>query len=314
MPKVDSDQTINFRHFYKILLMGKLIQEIQKGNVLVSDGAWGTFLQKKGLKPGECPEQWNITRSDDVFDIAKSYIEAGADMIETNSFGGNWFKLSNYNLESQVFELNKAAAEISRKAAGPNKLVLGSVGPTGKLLMMEEVTEEELYDAFKKQSIALEAGGADAIVIETMTDLEEARIAVKAAKENTGCDVVCTMTFDKILSGEYRTMMGISPVEMTEALVESGADAIGANCGNGIADMIGIVKEIRQVNPTIPILIHANAGMPHYCDGETTFPETPDDMAGRVKEIVEAGANIIGGCCGTTPGHICKVHQVVKSL
>ncbi|MBA4410800.1 MAG: methionine synthase [Odoribacter sp.] len=294
--------------------MSKIIKEIQKGRVLVSDGAWGTFLQKKGLKPGECPEAWNITRPDDVFDIAQSYIKAGSDMIETNSFGGNWFKLKGYGLEDQVFELNRTAAEISRKAAGSDHFVLGSVGPTGKLLMMDEVTEDELYKAFKEQSIALEAGGADAIVIETMTDLEEARIAVQAAKENTACEVICTMTFDKILSGEYRTMMGISPSEMTETLIEAGATIIGANCGNGIADMIGIVKEIRQVNETIPILIHANAGMPHYCDGKTTFPETPADMARRVKEITEAGANIIGGCCGTTPDHICEVHHVVKNL
>ena len=294
--------------------MSKIIQEIKKGRVLVSDGAWGTFLQKKGLKPGECPEEWNISRPDDVFEIAQSYVNAGADMIETNSFGGSYFKLKNYGFETRVFEINKAAAEISRKAAGSDRFVLGSIGPTGKLLIMEEVTEDELYNAFKEQSMALEAGGADAIVIETMTDLEEARIAVKAAKENTRCEVICTMTFDKIIGGEYRTMMGISPTEMTEALVEAGAEVIGANCGNGIADMIGIVKEIRQANAFVPILIHANAGMPHYHDGETTFPESPNDMAARVKEIVEAGANIIGGCCGTTPDHICEVHHVVRSL
>ncbi len=294
--------------------MNKLIQEIQKGKVLVSDGAWGTFLHKKGLKPEECPEMWNIQRPDDVFDIAKSYIESGADMIETNSFGGSRFKLANYGLADKVYELNKKAAEISRKAAGPDRFVLGSIGPTGKLLILEEVSPEELYEAFKEQSMALEAGGADAIVIETMTDLEEARIAVKAAKENTACAVICTMTFDKILSGEYRTMMGISPVEMTEALIEAGASVIGANCGNGIADMIGIVKEIRQVNQNIPILIHANAGMPVLTDGATTFPETPQDMAGRVKEIIAAGANIIGGCCGTTPDHICEIHHAVKSI
>jgi 5-methyltetrahydrofolate--homocysteine methyltransferase len=217
-------------------------------------------------------------------------------------------------LQDQVHELNEAAARISRQAAGNDHFVLGSVGPTGKLLMMGEVTEDELYEAFKQQALALEAGGVDAIVIETMTDLEEACIAVKAAKENTACAVICTMTFDKILSGEFRTMMGISPSEMTEALVLAGASVIGANCGNGIADMIGIVKEIRQVNAEIPILIHANAGMPQYCDGETSFPETPADMASRVKEIIDAGANIIGGCCGTTPEYICEVHRVVKNL
>lgn len=291
-----------------------IIQEINKGRMLVSDGAWGTFLQKKGLQPGECPEEWNLSRAEDVLDIAQSYVKAGADMIETNSFGANYFKLKNYGLENRVKEINQAAARISRKAAGSNHFVMGSVGPTGKLLIMEEVTEAQLYDAFKEQSMALESGGVDAIIIETMTDLEEARIAVRAAKENTGCSVFCTMTFDKILGGGYRTMMGISPSEMTDALVAEGASVIGANCGNGIMDMIGIVKEIRQVNASIPILIHANAGLPQYHDGQTVFPESPEDMASMVKDIAIAGANIIGGCCGTTPEHIRKMSEVVRSM
>lgn len=294
--------------------MNKIIPEIQKGRVLVSDGAWGTFLQQKGLQPGECPELWNITRPDDVFDIARSYIGAGSDMIETNSFGGNYFKLKNYGLEDQAFAINKAAAEISRKAAGTDHFVLGSVGPTGKLLLMEEVTEEELYLAFKEQAQALEAGGVDAIVIETMTDLEEARIAVKAAAENTDCEVICTMTFDKLKTGEFRTMMGISPTEMIDVLLDAGVSAVGANCGNGIAGMIDIVKEIRKANSSIPVLIHANAGLPQYCDGNAIYPESPDDMAGRAREIVEAGANIIGGCCGTTPEHIAKVCLAIKGM
>jgi 5-methyltetrahydrofolate--homocysteine methyltransferase len=294
--------------------VSKILNEIRKGNVLVSDGAWGTFLHLKGLKPGECPEEWNISHTEDVFDIAHSYIEAGADMVETNSFGGNRFKLANYGFENKVFEFNKSAAEISRKAAGTGHFVLGSVGPTGKMLIMEDVTETELYEAFKEQSVALEAGGADAIIIETMTDLDEAIIAIKAAKENTSCEVFCTMTFDKIIGGGFRTMMGISPSEMTVALSNAGASVIGANCGNGMADMIDIVKEIRQTNQTIPILIHANAGKPIYLDGVTSFPENPDDMASRAKEIIEAGANIIGGCCGTTPMHILRLREVVKSI
>ncbi len=290
--------------------MGKIIDQIKAGKVLVSDGAWGTFLQQKGMKPGECPEEWNLTHPNEVFDIAKSYIEAGADMIETNSFGGTKFKLEKYGFGDKVFELNKAAAEISRNAAG-DKFVLGSVGPTGIILMMGEVSEEEVYEAFKTQVQGLEAGGVDAIMIETMTDLDEARLAIRAAKENTECEVFCTMTFDKTVDGEFRSMMGISPSDMVNTLIGAGAEMIGANCGNGIADMIGIVEEIRKANTEVPILIHANAGIPIYRNGETIFPETPAEMSGLVPKIIAAGANVIGGCCGTTPKHICRVREIV---
>ena len=293
--------------------MGKILDLIKAGKILVSDGAWGTFLQQKGMQPGECPEEWNLTHPDEVFDIAKSYIEAGADMIETNSFGGTVFKVEKYGLGDKVFELNKAAAEISRKAAG-DKFVIGSVGPTGKILMMGDVTEEEMYAAFAEQVKGLEAGGVDAIMIETMTDLDEARIAIQAAKENTKCEVFCTMTFEKTFQGEYRSMMGVSPTEMVETLVNAGAELIGANCGNGIAGMVDIVKEIRKADAEIPVLVHANAGMPHYHDGKTVFPESPDEMAALVPEIIAAGANIVGGCCGTTPGHICRVREAVDKM
>ena len=292
--------------------MGKIIDRIKAGEVLISDGAWGTFLQAKGLQPGECPELWNTTHSEEVLDIARGYIDAGSDMIETNSFGGSKFKLANYGLEDKVYELNKAAAEISRKAAGPDRFVLGSIGPTGKILMMGEVTTDELYEAFKEQAIALEAGGADAIMIETMTDLEEAIQAIKAAKDHTGCEVFCTMTFDKTVDNDFKSMMGVSPTDMVNQLIDAGAELVGANCGNGIKDMVNIVKEIRSSSEDIPVLIHANAGMPVYQDGQTIFPETPQEMANITDELITAGANIIGGCCGTTPAHISRIAEVAR--
>lgn len=293
--------------------MEKITDRVKNGKILVSDGAWGTFLHAKGLKPGQCPELWNIDHVEEVFDIAKSYIDAGADMVETNSFGGNSIKLVHYGLADRASELNQAAAAISRKAAG-NKFVLGSVGPTGKILMMGDVTPEEVYESFKEQVIALERGGADAIIIETFSDIDEARLAIRAAKENTTREVICTMTFERTVNGEYRSMMGVSPTEMMQELIPEGVDIIGANCGNGIEGMIEIVKEIRLCNADIPVLVHANAGMPVYHDGKTLFPESPEQTAGFVKAIIDAGVNIIGGCCGTTPEHIRQIAHVVREL
>ena len=292
--------------------MKTIKDQLLSGKILVSDGAWGTFLQNNGLQPGECPESWNILKPDVVYRIGKSYIDAGSDMIETNSFGGNYFKLKMFGLEDNVYEYNKAAAQLSRKAAG-EKNVLGSVGPTGKLIMMGDVTEEELYDAFKNQVVALDEGGADCIVVETMTALEEAMAAIKAARENTTCEVICTMTFERGAGDEFNTMMGVTPADMVNMVIDAGADIIGANCGNGSEGMISIVNKIRAVNKDIPVLIHANAGMPVYKDGETFFPESPDDMALYVQRLINAGANIIGGCCGTTPEHIKKIADIVKA-
>lgn len=290
--------------------MHKISDIVNRGKLLTSDGAWGTYLFKKGLPSGSCPEEWNLTHYDDVFDIAKSYALAGSDIISTNSFGSNVFKLSQYNLQEKLSEICQTAAEISRKAAGKNKIVMASIGPTGKFLIIDDVTSEDLYNSFKQQAIAFEKGGADAVCIETFYALDEAEQAIRAVKENTSLEAICTFTFDKSESG-YKTLMGVTPQQMAESLIAYGADIIGANCGSGFEVMVEIVRFIREGSPKIPIMIQANAGLPIFENDKLVYSETPEKIKVIIPKLIEAGANIIGGCCGTTPEHIKVISEIV---
>ncbi len=285
--------------------MKSLLERVKAGETLISDGAMGTFLQARGLQPGECPESWCLSHPDVVRDIAAAYIAAGADIVETDSFGGTSYKLNEFKLAGQVHAFNMAAARLAKEAMGDKGYVAASVGPTGQILEDEggNRSEQEIYDSFKEQVVALAEGGADALCIETMSSVMEAVQAIKAAKENTSLPVICTFTFEPGQRG-FRTMMGADPARAAKAAVAAGADIVGANCGNGIANMIEVTTQMRAAVPETPILIHANAGMPVFEGGKTVFKETPADMAARVRELIAAGANIIGGCCGTTPEHI----------
>ncbi|MCL5103156.1 MAG: homocysteine S-methyltransferase family protein [Armatimonadetes bacterium] len=293
--------------------MKSLLDRIATGEILISDGAIGTLLQAKGLRPGESPEMWCLTHPDAVKSIAEAYVAAGSDIVETDSFGGTSFKQKEFGLDDKVVEMNRAAAKLAREAIGDKGYVAASVGPTGQIPYDEggNVTEEDLYNAFKEQVVALEQGGADALCIETMMSTVEAVQAVKAAKENTRLTVICTFTFEAGARG-FRTMMGVDPATAAKTVVEAGADIVGANCGNGIENMIEITKQIREALPITPILIQSNAGVPLLEDGKTVFKATPEDMARKVPELIEAGANIIGGCCGTTPDHIAAMARAAK--
>ena len=288
-----------------------LLDRLVGGGVLISDGATGTYLQTHGLEPGGCPEEFNASHPDVVRQMAKSYFDAGSDMVLTNSFGANKFMLKKYGHGDRVTELNRLAAQHARSAAPPGGLVAGSVGPSGEFLEpLGEVTEAEMLDAFTEQVTALADGGADAIIIETMTALEEATLAIRAVKESTGLPVIATMTFDKGPRGFF-TMMGVQPERAAVELQEAGADVTGANCGNGIDNMVEIARLMRAATDGY-MLVHSNAGIPAIRKGQIVYSETPDYMAERFKVLADLGINILGGCCGTTPSHISALSQIVR--
>lgn len=294
--------------------MRSILERIAAGEVLISDGAMGTFLQAKGLKPGESPEEWCISHPEAVKSIAEAYAAAGSDIVETDSFGGTSYKQREFGLEARAAEFNKAAARLAKEVVDGKGYVAASVGPTGQIVEDEggNASPEELYSAFKEQVIALAEGGADIICIETMSSIAEAVQAIKAAKENTSLPVIATFTFEHGARG-FRTMMGVDPERAARESVEAGADIVGANCGNGIENMIEITRIMRAAVPNTPILIQANAGVPVYEDGKTVFKDTPENMAAKVPELIAAGANIIGGCCGTTPEHIRAMAQAARN-
>lgn len=279
------------------MIIDELVAECRP---VITDGAWGTQLQARGLAPGECPDAWNLLHPDRVEEVARAYVEAGSRVILTNTFRANRLTLAAHGLAEKTVEINRAGAAISRRAAGRAR-VFASMGPTGKVLMMGETTEGEMWETFAEQARALAAGGADAILIETMGDLEEAKLAVAGARE-TGLPVIASMVFD---SGKNRdrTMMGTTPEQAARELTEAGADVIGANCGRGIAGYVDICRRLHAATDR-PVWIKANAGLPELIEGRTVYRMTPEEFASYLPALIDAGAAFVGGCCGTGPEFI----------
>ncbi|MCS7337449.1 MAG: homocysteine S-methyltransferase family protein [Verrucomicrobiae bacterium] len=288
--------------------MHPLIEQLIGQRPIITDGAWGTQLQARGLGIGELPDAMNLLRPDAVAEVARAYVEAGSQIILTNTFGSNRLRLADYSLADKVVELNRRGVEISRNAAAGRAYVFASIGPSGKMLFSGEVSESDLHEAFEEQAAAIAEANPDGIVIESMTDLQEALIAVEAVRK-TGLPVVACMVFD---SGKDRdrTMMGVTPEQAASALEAAGADVIGANCGRGIAGFALICARLRA-GTNRPIWLKPNAGLPEIVDGRPCYRTTPDEFARAVPELVDAGASFVGGCCGTNPEFISAIRQVL---
>jgi 5-methyltetrahydrofolate--homocysteine methyltransferase len=283
------------------------------GTPVVADGGMGTMLFAAGLAQGEAPELWNVKRPDDVRQIHRGYIEAGAQIILTNSFGGNRIRLSAHDLGERAAELNTAAARLARAEADAAALpvvVGGSMGPTGQMLApMGTLAFEDAVAAFEEQARALVEGGADVLWIETMADLEEVRAALEGVRRAAPTmPVVTTMTFDT----RGRTMMGTTPEQALKTLSSFEVLALGANCGNGPDELEHAIEKMSAAGARVPLVAKANAGLPHMEGGHPVYDATPDAMGAYAERVRDLGAHIIGACCGSTPDHIRAIARALK--
>lgn len=285
------------------------LHDLLNEKILVFDGAMGTMLQKNGLTTG-CPEEFNLNNREVIKSIHKEYVNAGCNIIQTNTFGANRIKLAEYNLQSKVEEINRAAVKLVKEMAGEEVLVAGDIGPTGKLMYpVGDLSFDEAYEVFHEQAKVLIESGVNIINIETISDIQEARAAIIAVKDAGDVPIICTLTFNT----EMRTLTGSDPETVATVLEALGVDILGVNCGFGPDMMIDIVRKMSSVTDKY-IIAQPNAGLPKYIDGITYYDLTPEKMASYVEDLINAGANIIGGCCGTTPEHMKAIKDKVKNL
>ncbi len=278
---------------------------------LVVDGATGTELFARGLQAGDAPERMNLDNPEAVYGLHRAYVDAGSDIVLTNTFGGTRYRLALHGLDSRVVEINRRAAQHARHVADEQQrrvLVAGSMGPTGELLVPLGALEYvDAVDAFTDQAQGLTEGGADLLWIETMSSLEEAEAAIEGARRSSDLPVAITMSFDTA----GRTMMGVSGTMAGERFAALGVAAIGANCGNNLADTEAALTEIRAAAPGVPIISKANAGIPEWHGAELSYSGTPEVMAAHAHRVNIDGVQIVGGCCGNTPAHIAAIRGVL---
>ena len=292
----------------------RFLELLRSPGPVLADGSMGTMLMAAGLLFGDPPEVWNTDpdKSRRVRAVHRGYLDAGSQVILTNSFGGSSFRLKLHNLQDRVFELNQAAAALARAEAGNEAAVAGSMGPTGELFEpMGALTYADAVASFAEQAAGLQAGGVDVLWIETMSDLNEVRAAVDGARQGApGLPIVATMTFDT----RGFTMMGVSPAEAVSALAELGLAAVGGNCGNGVDEIEGVVHGMCLTGASVPLVAKSNAGMPEIIDGAAVYGGTPEVMAEYARRARALGATVIGACCGSTPAHIRSMGQALRSL
>jgi 5-methyltetrahydrofolate--homocysteine methyltransferase len=281
----------------------------EKGRVLLADGAWGTEFFKRGLMQGNPPDEWNLSHPELVKEVTLEYLKAKAEIILTNTFGANRFRLESHGMAYKVREINLAGARIAREVIADKAIVAGDIGPSGKMLALGEINQEALFRAFSEQAAALREGGVDWIVVESMTDAQEMAVAVRAAREVGGVPIVACMTYNKTSKG-YRTMTGNTPEACVSLAEKEGASIIGANCGAGIEDYVPLAPILRGLTG-LPVWIKANAGIPQIVGGKVVYPLSPQQYASYVPALIEAGVNVIGGCCGTDPGFIVEVGKAI---
>ncbi len=285
---------------------GLLARIVERRGPLLADGALGTELQAAGLAAGAPGEPWCVEHPELVEAVHRRYVEAGAELLLTNTFGASRPRLERHGAAGRVAELNRAAVALARRAAGERALVLGDIGPFGGVLApVGEDAPEEALAAFLEQARALVEAGVDGIIIETMSALDEALLAVRAAREAGAPAIVASMAFDATRVGP-RTMMGVAPEAAARALLTAGADVLGVNCGAGLelAGHAEVVRRYRAAAPGVPVMVQPNAGTPRLVDGIAAYDAGPREMAAGLGALREAGAAIIGGCCGTGPAHI----------